>query len=604
MLNALCRYYERMLNTPHSEMPTQGYSSEGIHYAIHIDSKGKLERIIDYQKKGEDNKIRPRKLNVPAAKTRSPNVLPFTLWDKSDYVLGRAKTGSKKRIKECFDSFKELHRKLADEYNNPKLESLALFLESWNPQDMEGEEKKYNIKEGGLLGKNLVFMWDEDLEYLHDDPEIREIMHKEWIKTQNTETGHCLIHGGEAEIAKIHPNIKGVMGGKTSGGSIVSFNAPAFESYGKKQGLNAPISFEAAAAYTSALNFLLDRENERRIQIADASTVFWAEESGKAEDLLYSILSGSYSKENEDKESDSEENGKDFLKESRKEKRLTKNVASILSNLRNGIPVGEAVKDINPDMNFYILSLAPNAARISIRFWLSTSFGELAKNIGMHHKDISLEKQYANQAEFPTAFRLLLETTKDYKATSIVSALASKFMRSMLTGSRYPYALLVQLITRIKVSGDSGGVNYYRASMIKAILNRNYNKGLDIMLDETRKDQGYILGRLFAVFEKAQEDALGKVNSSIRDRYMGSASATPGAVFPRLLRLTQHHISKADFGAVSDKRIEGIMQNIDAFPARLSMEDQGMFFIGYYHQRNSHYISKDEKSNKSEKSES
>jgi len=245
---------------------------------------------------------------------------------------------------------------------------------------------------------------------------------------------------------------------------------------------------------------------------------------------------------------------------------------------------GKKYSDISPDAKFFILGLSPNAARVSVRFWHISTVGDFKENIGQHFKDLQINRQFDNDPEFPSIWRLLRETAVLKKTDNISPLLSGALTRSIMTGELYPKSLLSAVINRIRADHS---INYLRAAMIKACLNRNFVKGVKMGLDVERTDIGYLLGRLFAVLEKTQKDAHEpiKLNRTIRDSYYSSASATPRAVFPQLCRLAQHHIKKSKYGGISDRNIQEIMDKIEEFPPHLPLEDQGLFAIGYYHQR-------------------
>ena len=566
ILSALCDLQARLSKDPDSGMPRHGYSVEKIVFAIMLQSDGSY-RFLDLREQNAKGKPAPRRMMVPAAVKRTTNPLPNFLWDKTSYTLGVDVPEKSAAAEKCFRVFCEAHflALAASEY--PAVLALCNFLRTWKPDSFFEWESHQDF-----LGQNCVFAWEATGEYLHDIVPLPEQGQDEDSKGQQM----CLVTGAWAPIARIHPAIKGIWGGQSAGGALVSFNCDSFTSYGKEQSYTAPVSQKVAQAYVAALNFLLNRENKRCIQIGDASTVFWAEKPCQAENILHNLLGGGG--KNEDADSLTEKREDDA--------RAAHQVKSLLTALRQGIPVEDALQDINAAVRFYILGLAPNAARIAIRFWLTTSFGELAENVGKHVRDIAIVPQYERQPEFLSLWQLLVDVAMQGKSENIVSPMASAVARAMLSGDHYPQSFYMAAINRIRSTRE---VTYQRASILKGCLVRNYNKEISQMLDATRTDVPYCLGRLFAVLEKTQQDALGNINSTIRDKYIGSASATPKVVFPQLLRLAQHHIAKSDYGGKSERVIESIMQHVNVFPANLTNEEQGDFFIGFYHQRVANY---------------
>jgi len=273
-------------------------------------------------------------------------------------------------------------------------------------------------------------------------------------------------------------------------------------------------------------------------------------------------------------------------------------VAKLLDRARKGLPVLKNVNEtIDSETRFYILGLAPNAARASIRFWHMDKFGAVIKNLLMHQIDMDVERK--NQDDIISSWRILKEISvrKDLKKLSPL--MAGKLTEAIIRGTQYPQSLYTAVLTRIRADND---VNYIRAGLVKACLKRKariYKNGKEgvftVALNNENSNSGYLLGRLFAVMEKAQKDALGeKINATIKDRYFSSATATPGAVFPTLIKLSQYHIEKSDYGYARDREIQQIMQSVDKFPSHLSLDDQGQFILGYYHQKQSFYIKKTE----------
>jgi CRISPR-associated protein Csd1 len=245
----------------------------------------------------------------------------------------------------------------------------------------------------------------------------------------------------------------------------------------------------------------------------------------------------------------------------------------------------------DPDIKFFILGLSPNASRLSVRFWHVSTVGDMAEKIGHHLRDLAIVRRFESDPEFPGMWRLLRQTAVQGKTENISPLLSGALMRSILTGSAYPESLLSAILGRIRADQE---INYLRAAIIKACLVRKFRlnrikKEVKMTLDKESTNVAYRLGRLFAVLEKTQQDAIPGANTTIKDRYYGSASATPRVVFPQLLRLAQHHIQKAEYGRWTDKMIEEIMCVLSEFPAHLSLDDQGMFAIGYYHQRQAFY---------------
>jgi CRISPR-associated protein Csd1 len=392
----------------------------------------------------------------------------------------------------------------------------------------------------------------------------------------------CLVTGQESPIARLHPSIKGVRGAQSVGGSLVSFNERAYESYGreKEQGLNAPVSEYATFAYTTVLNFLL-ADNAHKLNLGDATIVFWAESPKKIyQGFMALYLNGG-----------TVNNGEELVQD----EAAAREIKSVFEKIAQGKPIGDLSDVFVQETKFYILAISPNAARLAVRFFFANSFGEFVKKIGKHYDDLRIEKQYPTDPDVFSLWRLLNETVSPMSKDKAASPLlAGAVLKAIITGTQYPAGLYNSILLRIKAEKE---ISYYKASIIKAYLFRNteeFKEVLTMALNEQSENGSYILGRLFAVLEKAQEDANQGINTTITDRYFTSACATPAMVFPVLLRLAQHHISKAEYGKTSNKRIADLLEKMDIannpFPANLSLEQQGVFILGYYHQRNAFYI--------------
>ena len=362
-------------------------------------------------------------------------------------------------------------------------------------------------------------------------------------------------------MARLHPGIKGVRDAQSSGASIVSFNDDAFTSYGKTQSFNAPVGESSAFKYATALSRLLEHSSGRKLQIGDTTCVFWADQSTAAEDLFSFGL-------------DAEQ----FEDESR---------AAEIGNMLSRIAAGEA-EPPDAGTGFYVLGLSPNASRLSIRFWISGTAGELIGRVARHQQRLEIAKSPKDR-DFLALWLILAQTARESK--EIQPLLGGALLRAVLTDGRYPESLLSAIIRRIRAERE---IRHPKAATIKAILNKNYHKEISVMLDIERAEPSYHMGRLFASLERAQEDALPGLNATIKDRYFGAASSTPSSVFPRLIRMSQHHVRKLDGGkkVVAEKRLQEIMGRLDDFPPHLGLADQGLFAIGYYHQRQDFFTKK------------
>jgi CRISPR-associated protein Csd1 len=556
ILHSLNNYYHRLADDSASNIPPLGFSQQKISFALVINKRGELQQVVDIRD-SKGKKSFPRQLVVPEPAIRTGNVAANFLWDNSSYVLGadnKGKTATK--VLQTFSAFKDLHKTIGENLDDEGMSAVLNFLKLWNPE----EATHLSYWEEIASGANLVFQLDGALQFIHDRPAVKDAWLRYRSEHRSEMIAYCLVTGEQGPIACLHPKIKGVRDSQSSGAGIVSFNLSAFESYGKKQNFNAPVGEDVAFYYATALNHLLNVGSRQKIQIGDATTVFWTERDSPVEGFMGMIF-------------DPREDAGDV-----------KEIRDFLEAVRDG----KKPSDIgDEELKFYILGLSPNASRLSVRFWHVSTVKDISEKIGWHFKDLSIVKSHDNDPDYPGMWQLLRETAAQRDSKNISPLLAGAIMRSILTGSAYPHSLLTAVITRIRADQT---INYLRAALIKAYLCRQFRrnstqKEVGMSLDKNSTNIAYNLGRLFAVLEKSQKDAIPGANTTIKDRYYGAASATPRMVFPQLLRLAQHHIQKAEYGRRNDGFIEEIMQNIQEFPAHLGLDDQGLFAIGYYHQR-------------------
>ena len=585
ILQALSNYYQRLLAQGEEGLAPFGYSPEKISYEILLAPDGRVVDVNDIRDTSGKKPL-PRMMNVPQPPKRASNIAPCFLWDKTSYVLG-VSVSSKRADKE-HEAFRALHQENLASTDDPGLKALLSFLAAWTPERFAATPFKEE-----MLDTNVVFRLDGETCYLHERPAAQTVRAQLLGGEDDIPRvlSYCLVTGERMPMARLHPAIKGVNGAQSSGASIVSFNLESFTSYGKSQGENAPVSEQAAFAYTTVLNHLLRRSehNRQRIQIGDTSVVFWAEaanaeDAEQAEFTFASLLN----------------TGPDDGKEAA-------HVHKVLEKVSKGRPLHEIDPRLHEETRMFVLGLAPNASRISVRFWQEDTLGGFVHRLAEHAQDLHLEPVPWKTP--PTARRLVLATVPHRegampKMDDAFNNLVGEFMRAILSGGLYPRSLLANTIMRIRTDGHLSGL---RAALCKGILVREQRLGINhqneeipVSLNKQSTSPGYRLGRLFAVLEAAQRSALGgQVNATIRDRFYGAASATPASVFPMLLRNTQNHIAKLrkdkpGLAVNLEKDIQEIIEGLsDSFPRSLRMEEQGRFAIGYYHQSQSRFVKSD-----------
>lgn len=602
MLQALARYYQRLLRQRTEGVAPYGYSPEKVSYGVVLTPDGRVSRVDDLRDT-TGKKAQPRLLDVPQPEKRTVGIKPSFLWDKTSYVLGVS--AQSKRADKEHEAFKAFHLPLLTGETDPGLQALAGFLQTWTPDQFAAPP--FNPD---MLDSNMVFRLEGEKKFIHERPaavalrarllgggqgvtgeqEGAEVVGAEGAAPE----GVCLVTGEVAPLARLHLAIKGVSGAQSSGASLVSFNLEAFKSYGKDQGDNAPVSQQAAFAYTTVLNVLLRRSegNRQRLQVGDTTLVFWAEvpegdegdaQAQAAEDVFATLVAA---RPDDDSEA--------------------LRLRAVLEGVAKGQALAELVPGLAPNTRMYVLGLSPNAARLSVRYWQVDTLEVFARRLAQHSADIRVEPLPWTRE--PTLYRLLLATVPHREGSmpkndDAFNNLVGETLRAVLSGGYYPLSLLANTLMRMRADGHITGL---RVALCKGVLvrqRRKYDQPSDeeipVSLDKQSTQPGYLLGRLFAVLEYAQRGALGDINATIRDRYFGAASATPAAVFPMLLRNTQNHLSKLrkekpGLAVVLEKEIGEIVGGLsDSFPRSFRLEDQGRFAIGYYHQSRVHFTKKE-----------
>lgn len=556
ILQALTEYYARKGN----ELPQYGFETKTIPIIIEINQQGELVQI-----RKEDKDSAAAQYWVPQGVKKTSGIASCLLWDNAEYALGITAKSQPERAAEQHQAFKEKILSLgADAIEEEAIQALLRFFEKLNPETF----KDHPYWDYLLTNPYVSFRLQGDSGLICQREAIRAAVLK---KQEITHPALCLASGEMDETERLHSSIKGVWGAQSAGANIVSFNLDAFNSYGKSQGFNAPVGKHASFAYTTALNYLLRKGSEQRAQIGDASTVFWSKKPTHFENDFAALWGTTVKEIHDDPDKYSE---------------IVKAVC--------GAPHrGNYIED-ESDVEFYVLGLSPNAARISIRFWITGKIGEFSGRIKLHFDDLEMIHSDRDIEALPL-YLLLVNVAVQGKSDNIPPNLAGEVMRSILTGRPYPFTLFAAAVRRCKAEQN---VNYSRAAIIKAYLNRfNQNEEITVALDKNNVNSAYRLGRLFAALEKIQEEAHNEhINSTIRDRYYGAASSNPITVFPTLLKLTNHHLNKLENRGRKtnfEKLLGDIIDPLQPeFPAAFSIQDQGRFAVGYYHQRQDFFTKK------------
>ena len=577
ILQELAALYDRRAEEEGWARP--GFSSEKVSGVVVLREDGsvaELRSLMAPNAKGK--KLEARAMPVPRAVKRTAGVKPNTFWDKTAYVLGVTATddgpGQGKRTVQEHAAFRDAHVDLLMDATDPALVALRRFCESWDPAHFAAIEDA-----AALVDQNLVFRLG-DGPFLHDLPAAQALM------AANAEgDAICLVSGARGATARLHPTIKGVMGAQSSGASLVSFNNDAETSHGKSQGDNAPVSEAAAFAYGTALNALLARGSGSNLRMGGDTVAFWASGAGaaEAEDAFLAMFADS--------------GDRDPRAEGELAARLT---ALAGGRAREGDP-------LDPSTRLFVLGLAPNAARLSVRYWLPGTVGDLARAARQFWEECAVEPSPFVKGGVllpPKPWALLYDLAAQRDEKNIPPKLGGELMRAILTRGAFPATMLAAVIRRLRVEGDPdrarhGNIDGRRAALVRAVLIRNHSMEVPMALDETASEPAYLLGRLFAAYAYA-ERSYQERGASLRGKYMGSASATPARVFPVLMRGYEHNLAslrkaggqKAGAGVKADRAVAAILDRLPGggeMPAALPLEEQGRFFVGFYHQLSAFY---------------
>ena len=598
MLEELAELYEELCKQ--GKVLPEGWGMAKVSHRIELDKDGHCKRIISAKEKvkvkngKKEVEIAPTR-KVPLPVIRTIGVKANFLCDTPTYLLGVAKDGNKERANECFRAARKLHHKILDHCPASEAKAILAFFDTWDYEHAETDPMIQERIEELAAANNLIFTVEgKDTTINRDIEEAWEnylTSSKETAK--DTVKGQCLITGKRNQpIAILHPKIKGVAGTKTTGANLVSFNAPAFWSYGKdkKQGENSPISEHAAFAYGTALNQLLADRRHTQV-IGDTTIVYWSEHGISAcQDFMMSFLGNHAGIDDH-------------------------TLDTIVTHMRNGLPVDFEGVEISPDEPFYILGLAPNAARISVRLFLRNTFCKLVTNLSLHQERMKLDGPSWEKQNIPLWKTLKATANPNGKEQVASPLLAGSLFRAVLQNTKYPASAFQNILLRIFADQDKaadGGrsavekISHTKAAFIKAYLLKNgkehWEGKLQMALNENCNDVSYVLGRMFSLLENIQQGANPGINTTIKERYFNSACATPASVFPILLKLANTHLSKLDGGKAVyfKKKMGALMDKIMMpeegipFPARLTLEEQGAFILGYYQETQARYKGKEE----------
>jgi CRISPR-associated protein Csd1 len=655
IVQSLARYYDILANDENVKISRPGYSRTNVSFILKISKEGDLTHLIDWRI--DDKKAVSNAIDVPLQKGRSgKNPPPHFLCDKIEYIFGveiKKKNDFEKKYddnlkdisvlakndkhiifvskysRSCFESFKKFHHKLLDGLENTDVKAFLKFLDAWKPESFIQHHKTNEAKD--ILLNGGLFIFEINGNFLHKNHEVKNVWEKFYESdnndSENYDIAQCLISGQIGPISRLHQDIIGVKGVEPKGRApLVSFNDPSFCSYGKTQSNNAPVSKISMFKYSTTLNHLLEWDSKNKILIGDTTTVFWAESTNQTYvKIVHALLTLE-----DDDEAINENKPKDGKTQDKSTNQL---ILDVLKKVKYGRYIQEYDFGLPNETNFFILGLAPNKARIAIKFWYQDNFGNFVSRLALHYQDMEIVKgDYGSKyVSIPRLLRSTLPRKRSKKSDSnqtdkrakkpdkiknsdIPPLLGDLLFSAIISNRPYPPQLYNAILKRAKTGSatDYVQLDYVHAGFIKAYLTRLARTGLSnlkedlitVSLNKENPNIPYRLGRLFAILESAQKAANPEIKRTIRDSYFASASSTPGIVYPILLKLSQHHLSKINsekpgWGVNISKSMDEVMSSIDQFPVHLSLEKQGMFMLGYYHQHES-FFRKDDEAKKSE----
>lgn len=558
ILKALYDYYNRCGN-----LAVKGYEFKEIGYLIVLEKDGSFVRL---ESRMINKKTASSFMVLQAVKRTGKKYVPNYFWDKYEYIVG-GDGESEIKHKTFVNMVVDFKSKLP---KNEYVDAIYNFY-SKNEDVKSAISKDILYNELIKSNKNISFLIRGNTKIAAEDNDIKNTVLSEY--SDNRSSNICLVLGKKASIVRLHTKINL---SKDTGALVAFQTSCGYNSYGKERGYNAPISEEAEFAYTTALNTMLSKNSHNKFMIGSRTFLFWAssdsDASKKTEEGLFSLF------------------GKFEANEDDPNRRIEL-VRDTFMSVYNG------KLNANKNDKFFILGLAPNSARIAVVYWSELPLREFAGLISRHFEDMKIVDTRKEKKPYVGLHSILGSVTLGGKSSDATPNLPEAVVKSIFQGLPYPISLFQACIRRIRAEQS---VTIVRAAIIKAYLNRinnNNNIKIKIMLDKENQNQGYLCGRLFAVLDKIQEDANGI--HSIRERYMNSASSTPATVFSTILNLSAHHLEKLDNGkqVYYEKLKQEIVSKLDAdgFPAHLSLQDQGRFFVGYYHQRQDFFTSKEDK---------
>lgn len=546
LLQQLVEYANRL------NLPPPLYSEAAVRYIVELDGKGRLlnPQPTDTADPSSPGTKRGQRRFVPQVQ-RASGIKPLLLADKADYTLGLAGPGvNPERATKAHQAYIELLERCAQATQEAAVEAVLHFLSNAPTQQLQFRD---DFDPGALITFRVDGVLPADLSSVQafwaaeNDPEARATAEGgQAIRMQ------CLVCGQVRPVlGRLQGKIKGVPGGQTAGTSIISANAEAFESYGLKASLIAPTCSVCGERFTKGANELIANQ-ESRIILGNAVFISWTRE-----EIGFNVRT--------------------FMDNPKPEQ-----VQGLIDSVHSGKKMTEF-----DDQAFYATSLSASGGRTVVRDYIGTTVGEVRRHLVKWFKGQELVGAYGEPPQPLGLYALAASTVREAK--DLAPPTPRALLRAAMVGTPLPINLLYEAVRRSRAEQS---VTRQRAALIKLVLITNETLEEDTMveLDHNNKDAAYLCGRLLSVLEKAQDQAIPGVKAGIVDRFYGTASSAPALVFGRLMRGLQDHLGKLE----RDKRgtylalqsqLEEVLSGLGGFPRTLTLEKQGLFALGYYHQR-------------------
>lgn len=567
IIGDLCNEYDALV--AQNKVPPYGYDNVNVPYGLAFNHDGVLVAVHPL---GDFSGKKPKHIiPVPARFPRSSGIAANFLCDTVAYMLGYGVGKKAERALKAFQACAELHQRILKGIDEPVASAVRAFF-SRGPQWETAQKLMGNEAWEPSLKMNFALQYDDGsrVTFVGDFPSVQDAWNTYYSQAGNddeTTLVSSLVSGKQVVPEKIHPKIKGVAGAQPAGASLISFNASAFCSHGAEQNENAPMSKREAYEYTTALNTLL-ADKDRVQRIGDDTVISWA----RCGSMGYADMFNRY------------------LGNGASGKLSEKTIKDATHALTHGRPYDYEGIHLNPDEQFHVLALSPNAARLSVRFYLTNTFGAFARNIDQHYQDTEIRRPSYDATTFLPTWRLLNQTIRvQNKNAKVSSEMAGAVVKSILNGTPYPVTLINAVERRIiaerDVSSDKAAI--IKAYYLRKTTNEQFKEVLQMDINEESEYLPYVLGRIFSIYEQIQLGAIPNINTTIKDKYFTSASTTPARIFPILGDLAAKHMRKAwkseGLKIKLDKALGTLTQKIgDHYPSRLSLEERGAFQLGYY----------------------